>query len=169
MPKAGSPKLRGAVVLLVAALVVVADFLTKEWVRTWVEQNPDGRVIFTLGFIRIVPVENTGAAFGLFPGTTPVLAVASMIGVVAMIVIAVVAQRSYPHLVTRLHVVVMGLFMGGAIGNLIGRVGRGRVTDFVDVGFWPAFNVADSAVTIGIVLLIFSLLRYSIQERRQAA
>ena len=169
MPKAGSLKLRGAVVLLMAALIVTADFLTKEWVRTWVEYNPGGRVIFQLGFIRIVPVENTGAAFGLFPGTTPVLAVASMVGVVAMIFIAVVAQRRYSHLVTRVHVAAAGLLLGGAVGNLIGRVGRGQVTDFVDVGFWPAFNVADSAVTIGIVLLIFSLLRYGLQERRQAA
>jgi signal peptidase II len=152
-----------------AAFVVAADFLTKEWVRAWVESHPGERVIYTLGFIRIVPVENTGAAFGLFPGITPALAVVSMVGVVAMLVIAVVAQRRYPHLITRLHVAVMGLLLGGAVGNLIGRVGRGQVTDFVDVGFWPAFNVADSAVTIGIVLLAFWLLRQGLQERRQAA
>ncbi len=155
--------------LLVAAVVVAADFLTKEWVRAWVESHPGERIIYTLGFIRIHPVENTGAAFGLFPGITPVLAVTSIVGVVAMIVIAVVAQRRYPQLITRLHVAVLGLLLGGAVGNLIGRVGRGRVTDFVDVGFWPAFNVADSAVTIGIVLLAASLLRHGLQERRRAA
>ncbi len=168
MPKVGSAKLRGAVMLLVAAFVVAADFFTKEWVRAWVESHPGERVIYTLGFIRIVPVENTGAAFGLFPGTTPVLAAISLVGVIAMIVIAVVAQRRYPQMITRLHVAVMGLLLGGAVGNLIGRAGRGQVTDFVDVGFWPAFNVADSAVTIGIVFLALSLLRRGLRERRQA-
>jgi len=60
---------------------------------------------------------------------------------------------------------VLGLVLGGAVGNLIDRLRFGYVTDFIDVGLWPAFNIADSAITIGVILLAYSLLRLTRAEK----
>jgi signal peptidase II len=140
----------------IAATVIVLDQFTKWLVRsnlsygeTW-PANSDA-------FIRIIHVTNSGAAFGILQGATPFLIVTSMLGLAAILLYYV-----YPPMDHGLIRIALGLQLGGAIGNLIDRVRLGEVTDFIDVGSFPTFNVADSSITVSIIaVLIFLLLQES--------
>jgi signal peptidase II len=117
----------------------------------------DGPVSIIGADVELRLSRNSGAAFSLFQGFTPVLAVLA-------VVITVVLVRAVRRAEDRLSVVALALVLGGAAGNLIDRIARspgfleGAVIDFVKVGSFPTFNVADSAITIGALLLIGSLL-----------
>ena len=140
---------------MTAALVLLADLATK----LWVVESLAGRAIHVLGdTVLIRETRNAGAAFSLGAGAT-LLLTAIAAGVV--IVIVRVARR----LDSRLWAVILGLLLGGALGNLVDRVCRdpglfrGRVVDFVDVGWWPVFNVADAAIVVGGVLAALAISR----------
>ena len=161
MPKVSSPPARRYVVFfLIALLLVVADQLTKGWIR---ENLAIGQSLFRWGIFEIARVPpNTGAAFGLFPDQTFLLVIVSGIGIAFILVYAFILYRRYPFLDSWLSRVTLGMILGGTIGNLIERLlyllGRsGGVTDFVHIGWWPPFNLADSAVVVGVILLIYSL------------
>ena len=101
------------------------------------------------GFFRLTHGTNSGSAFGLFPNQTLILIVASIIA------IGFLFYFYRTHLVPRrLLRLAIGLQLAGALGNLIDRVRDGAVVDFLDVGPWPIFNVADSSIVVGMVLLI---------------
>ena len=144
------PRLRPAIykdlfLLQLVLLVFLTDLLSKFLVRAFLtlrESFPDE------GFFRITHTYNTGSAFGLFQGQNSPLILASVIGVGVLVLIYYTQQR--PTTLLRLS---LGLQMGGAVGNLLDRVLRGRVTDFLDVGAWPVFNVADASIVTGLVLL----------------
>ncbi len=129
--------------LLCAAAVLGLDQLTKAFASAHLVP---GEPVPVLGnFLRLTLVHNTGAAFGLFPGSRlPFI-------LVSVLAIAVVLY------------VLLGWILGGALGNLLDRIRWGRVVDFIDVGIgtvrWPVFNVADSAVTLGVILLAWNLAR----------
>ncbi len=135
----------------VGALVVLADQLTKWWAVTRLPSGPV-HVVWRLDFVLSV---NTGSAFSLFRGATPVLVVIA----VALVCLLLVMVWRAP---TIGRAAVLGLILGGALGNLSDRFFRdlhGGVVDFVDVHFWPTFNVADACITVGCILLAVSLLR----------
>ena len=144
-----------AVVIVVA--VVVTDQLTKIWA---VATLTDGPVNVIGDTARFVLARNPGGAFSIFSGAgmTPVLAVVA-IGV------AIYLVRMVGRTDDLLMLVALSLILGGALGNLIDRLVRapgflrGHVIDFVSVGRFPIFNVADSALTIGIVLLLVASFR----------
>lgn len=136
--------------LLLAAVIVAADQLTKWVIRANVER---GESIDLLPFFRIVHVTNTGAAFGMLQGAGPLLIVASLAGLAAILVY--LFNPGFAQPVVRLG---LALMLGGAVGNLIDRVSEGRVVDFLKVPNWPAFNVADSAISIGVAILLWSML-----------
>ncbi len=93
-------------------------------------------------------VQNTGAGFGILQGQTFWLALISLAVAVAVLLnYRKIPDNKWPQLL-------WGMFLGGVIGNLIDRILRGYVIDFIDVGFWPAFNVADAALTISVMGLI---------------
>ncbi len=152
--------LRGLLFLGLAALVVVFD----RWTKQVAEQalNDSGMrsvpVPGTGDWLRLTYVENRGAAFGLLQNQT------AFFVVVGVIVIGVIATsfRYLPRSAFLLHLA-LGLQLGGAVGNLIDRVRQGYVVDFVDFGYrsnwWPVFNVADSAIVVGVGLLAFHMLR----------
>ena len=100
------------------------------------------------GFIRITHTFNTGSIFGLFQGQNTPLILVSFIGV-AVLVLLYRSQR-YPTGLLRLS---LGLQLGGAFGNLVDRVRLGHVTDWVDIGPWPVFNVADASIVTGLIIL----------------
>ena len=162
MPKVSNPPARRYFIFfLVAFLLVAADQLTKLWIRSnldiWEPLWQWG--IFVIG--RVPP--NTGAAFGLFPDQTLAIIIVSVVGIAVILVYAFLIYRRYPFLDNSLSHVALGLILGGMIGNQIERVlylmGRlGGVTDFIHIGWWPPFNLADSAVVVGIFLFIDSLL-----------
>jgi signal peptidase II len=135
--------------------VVLLDLLTKVWA---VDELSDGPVDLLGDDIGFRLARNTGGAFSLFQGFTPLLAVVA--GVVAYFLVRTV-RRTHDTLL----VVALSLVLGGALGNLIDRVFRspgflrGAVIDFVHLGGFPTFNVADASITIGAGLVIVWALR----------
>ena len=136
--------------------VVAADQLTKWWVVSALALSETRDLI--PGVLYLHRVENSGAAFGLLPGAGSFIALGA---VAAAVLIVLVVHR----LEGRLETVAMGLVLGGAVGNLIDRIFRGpglvdgKVVDFLRFDFWrsfPAFNVADSAITVGACLAILA-------------
>jgi signal peptidase II len=126
--------------------VFVLDMVTKNLVAAAV---PFGTEVPVVGhFVGITNVRNSGAAFGLVPAGAGVFLVASVVVSIAL-VLYVARTPTSPW-----GGVVLGLILGGTIGNGFDRLVYGFVTDFVNVHFWPVFNVADSAISIGVVLLI---------------
>lgn len=139
---------------LLALAVIALDRVTK-WLV--IRHIPLGHEIPVLGqWAQFTHIKNTGAAFGLFPGSIVPLVVVSL---VASIIVVVLAQRVRDQ-PSRL--LPLGLILGGAVGNLIDRIFLRKVTDFILVGIpngarFPVFNVADSAVTIGVAVLAFGI------------
>ncbi len=137
-------------IALVAAVIILADQYTKRWVRGAIPVNTSYMPVAWLEpIVTLTHVENHGAAFGLFQGLGGTFAI------VAVVVVAGIAWYvwRYPQLPC-LAVTSFGLMAGGALGNLIDRLFRdGVVTDFVDLRWWPVFNVADSCLVIGAILL----------------
>jgi signal peptidase II len=146
--------------LAIAALLVVVDQVTKAWAR-------DGLVLGVPvpvfdGWLNLTLVMNPGLAFGLLGSVPPGWRwLIACLSVVALAVLARVALRILPE-GGWTGLLAVALIFGGAIGNLIDRVRFGAVVDFVDVHWrgwhWPAFNVADSAITVGVTLLALRLL-----------
>ena len=139
------------VLLVVAASVVAVDQLTKWWALEALNDR-DIDVFWTL---RLHLVHNTGAAFGLGQDLDTVIAV------VALLFVAVVAWASWGGRRLSLPPMLLGMVLGGAVGNLVDRAARGddgflagAVVDFIDLQWWPVFNVADSAIVVGGVLLV---------------
>ena len=130
--------------------VIICDQLTKYVVR---ETIPLYETFIEVGIFSIVHGQNTGSAFGLFAGFTNFLIIASLIGL-ALILYFFVKQAS-ANLFVRIAV---GLIVGGAVGNLIDRVKDGFVVDFISVGWWPAFNVAASAISIGMTVMVLFMI-----------
>ena len=147
---------------LIALLVVAADQLSKVWIRS---NLLVGQSLFEAGFFRIIHVNNTGAAFGLFQGQSFLLTIVALVGITVLLVYVLVIYRKFPLLDNRLGRSTLGLVLGGAVGNLIDRLRFGYVTDFIDVGRWPAFNIADSAITVGVILFAYSFLRSARAEK----
>lgn len=140
--------MKNTVYLLTAVLVILSDQITKYIARDSIAHYETIRV---LPFLQLVNVRNEGAAFGLFRGIGNVAFI--IISVIAIVLVLVLLLRNREE---RLG---LSLILGGAAGNLIDRIFFGSVTDFIDVFVgrfhWPAFNIADSALTIGLILMIY--------------
>ena len=165
MRKAGSSGQlwQNLAVLIIILLIVAGDQLSKTWIRSF---PYDGQTIYKLGFLQIIHWQNSGAAFGSFQGQALALKIVSIVGLVAFSYLGIFISRRYPHLANTPNRIAFALIIGGTIGNLIDRLRFGRVTDFIDPGFFPAFNIADAALTIGVIIIIFSLLRQMLREKR---
>lgn len=146
--------MKNSLYFFIALLIVLFDQITKYLVRGLMSPL---ETIKIFPFLHLVSVRNEGAAFGLFKS----------FGNGSFIIVSLIAMVfvSYLLMKKREDRVGLSLILGGATGNLIDRIVFGNVTDFIDVFFgrlhWPAFNVADSALTFGIiVLLVSSLFRH---------
>jgi signal peptidase II len=156
----------------VALLVVLADRFSKMSIHRALRSFDSISVI--PGWLRIVHTENPGAAFGFLAEGNPYLRSAVLVGISAVVLVFVASVlwgrgSSFTGIVARLG---LSLVLGGAAGNLYDRIVRGTVTDFIEVyhGTWsfPAFNVADSAITAGAILLLMDVLLHrhkGIEER----
>ena len=134
--------------ILMATLitVIVLDQLSKYIIKSTFnlyESWPE------TGIFRIYHTYNTGTAFGLLQGQTILLIVASLIALVFLIYIY--NEYTLGNIILRM---ALGLQLGGAISNLSDRLAFGSVTDFISVGWWPVFNIADSSIVVGITILI---------------
>jgi signal peptidase II len=143
----------------VAVFVVIADQLTKALIRAALLP---GQVFYDAGFFRIIHVQNSGASFGLFEGHSLVIVITSIIGLLVILSLVFFFRSRWSFLQSNWVIVAMALVTGGIIGNnLIDRLRQGHVTDFLDFKVWPAFNVADMCISVGVVLLAYRLIFYS--------
>lgn len=138
----------------IGLLVLALDQLTKAWVVAGI---PEGSWWSPLPgqawrIFRFTHTTNSGAAFGIFPNQGSFFMLVAVVVVIAILIY----HRNLPagNWLMRLS---LGLQLGGAVGNLIDRVRYGYVIDFIDIGFWPIFNLADASIVIGVGLLAYSL------------
>ncbi|MGH7810911.1 MAG: signal peptidase II, partial [Candidatus Binatia bacterium] len=147
-------------VVVLVAVIVAFDQLTKFIVDRWIPLHHSIPIIE--GFFSLTYVRNTGAAFGIFAGSAeifrrPFLILVSVVAIGFIVVMLKRLRDSEKWLVTAL-----AFILGGAIGNLIDRVVYGEVIDFLDCFWgsfhWPAFNIADSFITVGVTITLFILI-----------
>jgi signal peptidase II len=146
----------GLTAIVLAA--VAADQLTKHIVTGRLGLDAGVHVV---GPLWIHHVQNSGIAFGLFSSATPVVIVLTAIAVTWMVVFFARSGARHPVLP-----VALGLVIGGSLSNLLDRIRLGYVTDFLDLRFWPAFNLADSFIVIGVAILLGTLLAAEREPRR---
>jgi len=133
-----------------AAAALALDQVSKHVVRATLEQGDSFPESWP---VRFVHVANTGAAFGILQEQNAFLVVTTVIGVAAILL-----YYWYPPFEHAIMTVAVGMILGGAIGNLSDRLRLGEVTDFIDFPHYPAFNVADSSIVVGVAVLIILLL-----------
>ncbi len=137
----------------ISLLIVVLDQLTKTWI---IRSLNVGESIYPIPwlapFFRFIHWKNTGAAFGIFQNGNDVLKI--LTSIIAIVVAVYYYQVPEDQKLVRIP---LSMMFGGAVGNLIDRFTLGYVTDFVAVGSFPVFNVADSSVTVGVGLLILAM------------
>src|SRR5256714_980478 len=134
---------------LVVAAAVLADQATKHIVSSQLALGEKAKVV---GPFSIHHVENSGIAFGLFAGATPLVTALTALAVGWMLVFFARSGARHPVLP-----VALGLLIGGSVSNLVDRIRLGHVTDFLDFRYWPAFNLADSFIVIGVAILFLAL------------
>lgn len=141
---------RDPLIILAIVFVFSLDQITKAVVR---HSLLVGESFPSEGVFRITRTFNTGSAFGFFADQTLFLILASIVGI--GILLLVYRTHGFASSPLRLS---LGMQLGGALGNLVDRVRMGRVTDFLDLGFWPVFNIADASIVLGIAILVILIL-----------
>jgi signal peptidase II len=153
------------ILFVMAGAIIALDQWTKGWIRTNIEMGEVWYPITWLApFVKIVHWYNTGVAFGLFQGVGQVFMVLSFI--VALIIIYYfprVPAGDWPLQLA------MGMQLGGALGNLVDRITIGHVTDFISIGTFPVFNVADSSISVGVVILVLGIWIQEQKDRKNNA
>jgi signal peptidase II len=146
-----SPRVRTAAFAragIVLAVVVALDQLTKHLINTGIATGQERSL---LPGVKLVHVRNKGVAFGFFSGGGTIVLVFTLVALAVLTGYFVLRpERPWLWLPT-------GLLIGGAIGNLIDRIAHGAVTDFIKLPAWPAFNLADTAITFGVLSLLWVL------------
>lgn len=137
---------RDAPFFLVVAAILALDQFTKYLIRSRLAL---GEAFPADSPVQLIHVTNSGAAFGMLQGQTLFLTVTTLLGLVAIML-----YYLYPPMEHGVLRIALGLQLGGAMGNLADRVRVGEVTDFIKFPHWPAFNVADSSITVGVVVIV---------------
>lgn len=146
---------RWLVPLTLGLLVLLGDQASKIWIRSTLGPEPlRQRITLLVDWIHLVYSRNTGVAFGLFQNMSPLFTFTSLLICLGAVYVYItyLPNDRWPVQIS------MGLILGGAVGNIIDRVRLGYVVDFIEVGWWPIFNVADSAITTGATVLALFLL-----------
>jgi signal peptidase II len=134
---------------VLAVIVLGLDQLTKHTIGTWIAVGQVRHVIGSV--VELVNVRNTGVAFGFLSGSGAVVLLFTLIALSALVAFLLARPDRRGLWIPT------GLLVGGAIGNLIDRIARGSVIDFIKLPHWDAFNVADMAITFGVIALIYVL------------
>ncbi|MHB8641297.1 MAG: signal peptidase II [Gaiellaceae bacterium] len=142
----------------VAIAAVTADQVTKHIVASQLALDDEVKVI---GPFSIHHVQNSGIAFGLFSSATAAVIVLTTVAVGWMLLFFARSGARHPVLP-----IALGLVIGGSVSNLVDRVRLGHVTDFLDLEYWPAFNLADSFIVVGVAILLLALLQADRAPRR---
>lgn len=139
----------------IALLVILADQLSKTWIRDHLAR---GQSLFDTGFFQIAHVHNTGAAFGIFKDYSLVLTIVAFIAIVVILLIVFMLHGRWSFFDSMLVWSAIALVLGGIIGNLIDRLRLGYVTDFIDFKVWPVFNVADMSGVVGVIMIAYYII-----------
>ena len=157
MPKSNFPQYKWNIILFSLAILSIGlDQLSKWWID---KHFYLGQSAPATGFFRLTYVHNTGAAFSIFQNNVSVLALVSLVGAIITLVFIFWGLPRLPFINTRINKIALGLILGGICGNMIDRFWLHYVRDFVDVGIWPIFNVSDSSMVMGIIILKLCLKR----------
>lgn len=153
-----------------AVVTVALDFWTKALI---LERFEFGEYLPVTPYFNLVHVHNTGAAFGLLAGANADLRIPFFV-VVSLIAFGVIGTLVYKATADKLvYVSALGLILGGAVGNFIDRIRFGFVIDFLDfhwgASHWPAFNVADIAISVGVGLLLLDMIQEERKQKREKA
>ena len=138
-------------VFLSAVCVLLLDQLTKAIIRSLLMP---GESISLLQFLSLTHVKNYGIGFGLFQGIVPLVIIATVVIIIGLLYYL---HEMPDTTMTSTLQLAWGFLLGGSVGNLLDRIFFGAVTDFLDFHIWPVFNIADSAVTLGGLLLLWWL------------
>ena len=133
-----------------ALVILVLDRITKFAVTKNLSQGHSIKII--PGIFHITLISNNGTAFGLFKNQNTFFIILSALVIISIIVYSSKAKLAAPTSLA------LGLILGGAIGNLADRIRFGYIIDFLDFRIWPVFNVADSAITVGVIILVVNIL-----------
>lgn len=158
---------RAWVVLVVAGMVITLDQLTKEWVRMNIPKYGSMIPLPALGeYFVFEHVDNYGAAFGILQNQGMLFVVIAV--VVAIAILVYVRYLPTEHNFVR---ILLGLQLGGAVGNLVDRINQGFVTDFVKMGipgvyYWPNYNIADSSIVVGVIALGIYIMVDDVRKQR---
>ena len=155
---------QNAIFLATAPIVIITDQLSKLWIKS---NLAVGESTFEVGFFRLTYVQNTGSSFGLFQNQNLILSIVAITGACIILFLVFFIRHRIQILDTTVGKLSLGLIFGGTVGNLINRLSLGYVVDFIDFNYWPAFNIADSSIVVGSILLAYSLIRFSIQSERK--
>jgi len=149
-----SPVARAGIVF---AAVLIADQATKALVKSSLQAGESREIV--AGVVKLVDVRNTGVAFGRLQNGGAIVALVIAVAIAALLVyFSRNLSRPWIWLPT-------GLLLGGAVGNVLDRVREGAVVDFIKLPHWPAFNVADSAITVGVIVLVLVIERGDAAQR----
>lgn len=142
-----------ALLAIVAGATLLVDQVTKRLVLERLPLGASWAPIPALGrWFTVTHVRNTGAAFGLFPQLAPVF-----LAIAVLVIVGIVVYARFLRPGDRWVALGLGLMLGGASGNLVDRLRIGHVVDFLDFKFWPVFNCADSAIVVGVGILLWAL------------
>jgi signal peptidase II len=150
---------------LTAIIITATDQFTKYWISSVLSP---GQSLWSAGFFRIALVYNSGSAFGLFQGGISWLCIVRTIGAILIIGVVITMNRRLQYWGGKWVMFAVGLLLAGTVGNLIDSFRLGYVVDFLDLSFWPTFNVADSSVVVAMCIIVFMVIRQVIAESRQA-
>lgn len=151
---------------LIAGIIIGLDQWTKYLIRTNLTPNEiwlPAQMQWLMPYARIIHWYNSGAAFGMFQGLGWVFTILAF--VVAGLIIYYYPRVEPGEWWLKL---AMGMQMGGALGNVVDRLTRGQVTDFISIGTFPVFNVADSSISVGVAILLLGVWIKEMKERKQA-
>ena len=140
--------------------MLVLDQASKVAVRQFLLSRGSSSVPLFGGLVRLTYVENRGSAFGLFQNQTLFFIVIGVLVIGGILI----GQRFIPAHRTTL-AICLGMQLGGASGNLLDRIRFGHVFDFIDLRWWPVFNVADSAIVVGVLILVYHLLTSPAEQK----
>jgi signal peptidase II len=144
--------------LLTGVVVLVVDQITKYLISIRVAEGSTIEVIPR--FLYFMNIKNTGAAFGMFQSYTKILTIVSLVAIFLIIILKVMLNLEYVF-----YNISLGFILGGALGNLVDRYFIGEVTDWISFSFFgPIFNIADSFIVIGFILIIILILREYLKQ-----
>jgi len=155
----GLGKFRGSILfsVLISLAIVVLDQLSKFIIKS--QFSPGQSLPVIKNIFHLTLVYNTGIAFGLFKNQAVVFIMLSIVAI-ALIIINILSEGKKQQ-ADQLNWIGLSLILGGALGNLIDRLSLGFVVDFLDFRVWPVFNLADSCITIGVILILIKCIPLS--------